>query len=121
MRTWISLAAGCLLATQTARAAEWWEQPWDHKVAPNPDKGRAWYLESVNDLGGTPEKDNQRDIAKSLGRIRKFREQTLFRMLQARDMAEVAAPWAAWPAAWASFGSSCARSRTACRRRRGSR
>ena len=87
----LNLLCCLLIAGSTASAAEWWERPWDCKVAPNPNKKKRWYLECVNDLGGTPEKDNQRDIAKSLGRVRKFREQTVFRALESREMSEVAA------------------------------
>lgn len=83
----------CILAIVTAHAAaqEWWEGPWDYKVAPKPgaNQNEAWYLDSVNDLGGTPERDNHRDISKGLGRIRKFRVQTLHRLNELRDVAEL--------------------------------
>lgn len=86
-------ALGGLIVAVTAGASagEWWTRPWDYMVSPNPDRKRQWHLECVNDLGGTPEKDNQRDISKSLGRVRKFREQTLFRIYELREAAEVAA------------------------------
>jgi hypothetical protein len=86
-----TLAAMVVMASLASivGAQEWWERPWDDKVAPNPDRTRNWYLPSVNEMGGTPEKDNQRDISKSLGRIRKFDEQTLYRLFELRDVAEV--------------------------------
>lgn len=80
-----------LTAVTAAVAQEWWERPWDYKVAPKAgaDAQQAWYLDSVNDLGGTPERDNQRDISKGLGRIRKFRVQTLYRLNELRDVSEL--------------------------------
>lgn len=87
----VSALVALWLLGGAVHAEEWWTRPWDHKVAPNKDRGRGWYLESVNDLGGTPEEDNQRDISKSLGRIRKFRAQALFRIRELREMKELAA------------------------------
>ena len=83
------LAVGGMLAN--AALGQWWTRPWDYKVSPNPDKKRQWYLPCVNDMGGTPAKDNQRDISKSLGRIRKFRVQTIYRINELRDISELLA------------------------------
>jgi len=71
---------------------EWWTKPWDHRVQTiqRPESEFKDHTMSVNDMGGTPETDNQRDIAKSLGRIRKFRDQTRFRVLELRSIADIA-------------------------------
>lgn len=89
---WLIAMTALAFAAQ-ALAQEWWERPWDYKVPLRPGQRPrpGTLLDCVNDLGGDGEKDNQRDISKSRGRIRKFRIQTVYRLNELRHLDEVLA------------------------------